>query len=282
MTAPLREFLSACSSSAEMRQRFLDASHFAPHPAVPLDALSLSRRALLLAGAAAIAALRPSLVKAQVASESPPKIRNPRVLFITSTDEPACHEELARLRAPGGDFSKLQKVGWMIGPGPENHLQIVDRAAIPDLIAQLNVRHFPAVACVDDMKIVRSFQSGCTTPLDMWTFGWLAKGVDERPPGGLLEPARTETTGHYPLRGNHWSVDGDWSPRREVVIGHLRGPAHARYLNAAWEVESWSYEELRSVHDDLHERYGGGVSASRANSHSSANQFSASRKITGR
>ncbi len=184
--------------------------------------------------------------------------------------------------APGGDFSKLQSVGWTIGAGPENHLQIVDHAAIPELIEQLHVRDYPTVACIYENEVIRSFQSGCTTPLDMWTFGWLAKGIDERPPSSVPEEARAETTGHYPLRGNHWSVDGDWSPSREAVVSHLRGPAHARYLNASWQIDVWSYEELRSLHDNLHETYGGGVSASRAKAASSTNQFSAGRKVNGR
>ena len=56
----------------------------------------------------------------------------------------------------------------------------------------------------------------------------------------------------------------------------------SRYLLASWDIEAWAYEELRSLHDHLHETYGGGVSASRSKSSSSANQFSAGRKITGR
>lgn len=282
MTAALRECISACQSSAEIQQNFLATSRFLPHPPVAADLPSISRRAFVLAGAYVLSSLRPSLLRAQDASQ-PPRVRNPRVLFITSPDEPVCDKELARLRAPGGDFSRLQSVGWKIGAGPENHLQIVDRAAIPELVAQLEIQHYPTVACVNGDRIVRSFQAGCTTPLDMWTFGWLAKGIDERPSSSTPEAARVETTGNYPLRGNHWSVDGDWSPARETVINHLRGPAHARYLLASQEIEKWSYEELRSLHDNLHETYGGGVSASaqRAKSSSNANSFSASRKILG-
>lgn len=258
-----------------------DSECFAPAPAIDLD--GVPRRRFLLTVASAVTALWPARVRGQDGTSAPPaKPRNPRVLFITSRDVPQCEQELARLRAPDGDFAKLRSVGWKIGPGPENHLQIVEHAAIPELIGQLNVREFPTVACVDHGEIVRSFQSGCTTPLDMWTFGWLAKGVDERPASSVPEAVRAETTGHFPLRGNHWSVDGDWSPSRERVVGHLRGPAHARYLLASWDVESWAYEELRSLHDHLHETYGGGVSASRSKSSSSANQFSAGRKITGR
>ncbi len=201
------------------------------------------------------------------------RAQNPRVLFIVSDDCERCEQELARLRRPGGDFEKLRLRGWRIGEGPENHLQIVDAESIPDLIAELKPDHFPTVACLSGGEIVRSFHSGCTTPLDLWTFGWLAKGVDERPAGSVPEAARVESTNHYPLRGNHWSIDEDWNPTRERVIAHLRGPAHGRHIAANWEIETWSYEELRSLHDNLHEQEGGGYYAARSQP---ANSFSAS------
>jgi len=45
---------------------------------------------------------------------------------------------------------------------------------------------------------------------------------------------------------------------------------HAGQLQAKWNIESWSLEELRSLHDDLHDRYEGfqgryaGTSSSRS------------------
>jgi hypothetical protein len=69
-----------------------------------------------------------------------------------------------------------------------------------------------------------------------------------------LEEARRYLTGSYPLRGNHWSVEGDSNPSTEKLIGHLRGPNHGHQIAANYAIESWSYEELRSLHDDLHER----------------------------
>jgi len=179
----------------------------------------------------------------------------PRVLFITAKNCSRCDKELARLRRSGGVFEKMQAGGWRIGEGPENQIQIVDRDQEPELVKKLNPQEFPVVACVEDGEVVRSFKSGCTTPLDAWTFGFLAKGVDERPPGAVPEAARVESTGSYRLRGNHWSVDGDWNPTRETVIQHLRGSAHTGQLESQWQIEGWSYEELRSLHDDLHERY---------------------------
>ncbi|MGQ0636261.1 MAG: hypothetical protein ACT4QC_16730 [Planctomycetaceae bacterium] len=225
---------------------------------------------------------------------APIKPRNPRVLFITSKGCPACTRELARLRRKGGDFEALVARGWKIGDTPDNHIQIVDRDAIPELVERLKVREYPTVACVSDGEIVRSFKDGCTTPLDAWTFGWLMKGENERPHAPIPEPVRVASTGSYPLRGNHWSVDGDWNPPRETVVGHLRGPNHGSQIAANWSIEGWSYEELRSLHDDLHERemaasggsyaayssgYGGGYSSS---SSGSSSGFGASRKMLGR
>lgn len=177
------------------------------------------------------------------------------VVVIVAKDCKRCDDELARLKKAGGEFERMRAAGWLIGDGPWNHIQIVDREKVADLVAKLKPREFPVVACVEGGEVVRSFKSGCTTPLDAWTFGFLAKGVDERPPGTVLEAARVESTGSYPLRGNHWSVDGDWSPTRETVLQHLHGPNHSWELESRWQIDKWSYEELRSLHDDLHERY---------------------------
>lgn len=218
--------------------------------------------------------------------------RNPRVLFITMQGCGACERELARLRRPGGDFDAMRARGWKIGDSAENHVQIVDEAAIPELVQKLSIHEFPTIACVANGEIVRSFKHGCTTPLDAWTFGFLLNGENERPKTSIPEQARVESTGSYPLRGNHWSIDGDWAPTKPTLISHLRGPNHASQLSAGWAIDSWSYEELRSLHDDLHEKElaaGGGssgvVSAGYYYSQPAPNQssqFSANRKITGR
>jgi hypothetical protein len=215
------------------------------------------------------------------AEQKRPRAQNSRVLLITAKDNARCEKELARLRQPGRDFDVMRSKGWKIGPGPENHLQIIDQEEVAPLIEQLTMREFPLVVCVAGDEIVRSFKSGCTTPLDMWTFGWLAKGVDERPPGSIPEAARVETTGNYPLRGNHWSIDEDWNPSREKVISHLRGPTHAHMIRAHWKIETWSYEELRSMHDNLHEQEMGGVQPMRYQpqpSRSGPDLYSAGRK----
>jgi hypothetical protein len=195
---------------------------------------------------------------------------NPRVLFITAKDSPHSDQELARLRRAGGEFDKMKAIGWTIGVGPENMVQIVDRDEVPELVEKLSVKEFPTVACIDHDEVVRYFRWGCTTPLDAWTFGFLAKGIDERPPGAVLEAARVESTGSYPLRGNHWSVEGDWSPTRDKVITHLRGPNHLAQLIPTWHIDDWSLEELRSLHDDLHEKYDTGTYSSSRSSNSSS------------
>lgn len=211
--------------------------------------------------------------------------RNPRVLFIITKDCERCDSELARLRKAGGAFERMQAKGWIIGESDDGHLQIIDRDQIPEIVEQLNVREYPTVAAIDNGEIVRSFKEGCTTPLDAWTFGWLIKGVSERPAGPISEKARVETTNHYRLRGNHWTIDGNSNPKREVLISHLRGANHAYGIAANWQIETWSYEELRSLHDDLHERemadnpqlyYG------YSNANSSGVQFGAGRKAAGR
>ena len=216
------------------------------------------------------------------ADTSRPRPAVARVLFITTKDCPRCDFELSRLRKTGADFDKLRAAGWKIGETADNHLQVVDRDVVAELVEQLKVRQFPTVAAVIDGQIVRSFQAGCTTPLDAWTFGFLAKGIDERPPGSVPEVARVETTGHYPLRGNHWSIDDDWNPTREKVLSHLRGPVHGGHTARYPTLETWSFEELRSLHDNIHEQEMGGVSF--ANSRYAApasNPFSASRKTLG-
>ncbi len=221
----------------------------------------------------------PSGAAAAAKKQSGNRPQNPRVLFITSKDCPQCEQDLARLRRPGGDFEKMRARGWKIGAGAENHLQIVDQEAIADLIAELNPSTYPTVACISGSEIVRCFHSGCTTPLDVWTFGWLAKGIDERPAASIPEVARVESTGHFPLRGNHWSIDEDWNPTKERVISHLRGPSHGAHIAANWEIETWSYEELRSLHDHLHEQeLGSSYYSARSQP---ANQFSATRKVLG-
>ena len=182
--------------------------------------------------------------------------RSPRVLLITSKESEACRREVEKLSKAGGVFAAMQSQGWKIGVGSDNHVQLVDEKDVPELVKQLDSSEFPIVACVSDGEIVRSFKDGCSTPLDAWTFGWLLKGVSERPQGAIPEAIRVASTGSYPLRGNHWTVDGDTNPTKATLVGHLRSATHVQYLDVNWKIEDWSTEELRSLHDDLHEKYG--------------------------
>ena len=156
----------------------------------------------------------------------------------------------------------MRRRGWKIGREVSDHIQIVDLDAVQEgdlarVIAEIDSSDLPAIVCIEKDQIVRSFRHGCTTPLDAWTFGWMMTGNDERPVAYIPESIKVATTNSYPLRGNHWSVDGNWNPNRETLLRHLRGPDHAYQLNASWNLEAWSLEELRSVHDDIHEREDG-------------------------
>ncbi len=206
--------------------------------------------------------------------------RTKRVLLVISQTSEKSLAELRRLESDGGPFDLLKQRGWKIGRGPENHIQIVDisvpvEADISQIIAERSPTDSPLVVCIEEGEIVRSFQRGCTTPLDQWTFGWMMTGNDERPVAYAPEPVQVATTGNYPLRGNHWSVEGNWNPTREYVIHHLRS-IHSNQLQADWNIESWSIEELRSVHDDLHDREEGfrGRYASNSTSRASSNNGS--------
>lgn len=208
--------------------------------------------------------------------------RNPRVLFITAKGCEKCDSELKRLRQPGGEFESMRAAGWKIGETPDNHIQIVDRVDVPELATLLKDRELPSVVCVENGEVLRYFKHGCTTPLDAWTFSWLMKGINERPKPAAPEKIEVETTGHYPLRGNHWSVEGDFSPTQAKLVLHLRGPNHLNQLQADWKIDEWSVEELRSLHDDLHEREGGGVVGGYVQSaptRSGVGQFGAGRKF---
>ena len=208
--------------------------------------------------------------------------RKLRVLFITARDCEKCERVLERLRQTGGVFETMRVSGWKIGETPDNHIQIVDHADVPELAELLKDRELPSVVCINNSEVLRYFKHGCTTPLDAWTFSWLMKGQNERPKPAIPEKIEVETTGHYPLRGNHWSVDGDFNPSEAKVIAHLRGEFHNPQLMAEWKIDDWSVEELRSLHDDLHERYGGGVVSngfSQPAQQTGVGQFSAGRKF---
>jgi hypothetical protein len=198
-----------------------------------------------------------SVLATSVLAQEPPAPslpeRSPRVLFIVQQGSEESTRELVRLRAPGGVFDELTRAGWKIGPRPESHLQIVDSSQVPDLIARWEIREYPTVLTIEREDIVRSFKEGCSTPLDSYTFTWLLTGISAPSGPSSVSAITVPTSGSYPLRGNHWNFEGNWNPGHQYMVSHLRGPAHASLYPRSWPVEGWSDEELRSLHDDLHE-----------------------------
>ncbi len=192
-----------------------------------------------------------------VAKPSSTETRQARVLIIVKDDCPKCEEQLKQLHRPGGPFESMKATGWKIDTTPDAHVQIVNYKDVPKFTVALTTTDYPAVAAIDGEEVTRYFKSGCTTPLDAWTFNWLLTGKNERPTEPATEPVRVATTGNYRLRGNHWSVEGDFNPSQQKIVAHLRGPNHAASASAYGNFEAWSVEELRSLHDDLHEREGG-------------------------
>lgn len=198
-----------------------------------------------------------SAAKADVTEPSqiskPAKVveRNPRIILIKRDDDEACMAEITRLQFENGVFDMLKNQKWTIGETGDNHIQIVN--VDHDLARDVKSKEYPRIVCIDRGSIVRGFKSGCTTPLDEWTFGWILTGRDDRPDPVLPDDVLVEWTGHYPLRGNHWSFEGEWLPTRETVIEHLRGDHHLDDIPQSWKIETWSFEELRSLHDDVHE-----------------------------
>jgi hypothetical protein len=217
----------------------------------------------LLASAACLLPLLAFPVHLQAAepapqSTVPPDSSRTRVLVVVGPQSPRSRDDLARLTSPGGALDALQKKGWTVGREDVNQIQIIDRGEPVDsrlvsLLSQLPASEGAVVVAIEGNEIVRSFKRGCTTPLDAWTFGWLMTGNDERPVDFKPEPVQVATTGNYRLRGNHWSIEGDWNPTRESVARHLRA-FHPNGIQAGWNIESWSLEELRSLHDDIHDR----------------------------
>ena len=137
---------------------------------------------------------------------------------------------------------------------PDNHIQIVDLSSpivididSEKLVSAVTVPGRISALCSENGEVIRSFRRGYTTPLDQWTFGWLMTGNDERPVAFTPEPVEVVTANNYPLRGNHWSVDGNWNPSRELLIQHLR-TTHGNQLLATWNIETWSDKDSQSCH----------------------------------
>ena len=177
-----------------------------------------------------------------------------QVLLIVDQGCEACDQLLVELES---EFAPMRLAGWRIGRGVAMHVRIIDKAEAVSLLKlsrkEANAMRVPNVLARSGDTVVRYFKDGCSTPLDRWTFDWLITGKERRPAPPPMMEVTVESSGNYPLRGSHWSVEGDWHPSREKVLLHLRGPNHAHQLRDEWTLDHWSREELRSLHDNLHE-----------------------------
>lgn len=68
------------------------------------------------------------------------------------------------------------------------------------------------------------------------------------------EPAKAKTAAvsSYPLRQQHWMINGDPSPSRETLLQHLQAGQHAGKWDATW-LSQRTLDELRALHADDHE-----------------------------
>lgn len=173
--------------------------------------------------------------------------RDPRLLLLHSPSSEPSRTELAKLRVAEGEFQYLEARGWKIGDSVFEHIQMIDADVWPGTAQMHGVTRFPWVGCLERGHVVRTRKAGCTPPLNGDTLYRLLTGG---PPSAKPLPGRSQ---QYPLRAGHWYIDGDFDPILETVITHLRSPMHREQIPAAWKIEDWSYEELRSLHDDLHE-----------------------------
>jgi thioredoxin-like negative regulator of GroEL len=87
------------------------------------------------------------------------------LLYFTATWCAAC-------RANEKTFAALRSRGWKIGPGEENHIQIIDLDLRPDLKSRYRVNAIPAWVLIDDGRELRR-RCG---PLDPFAVGRLFGG----------------------------------------------------------------------------------------------------------
>ena len=177
-----------------------------------------------------------------------------QILLIVEPDCKPCDKLLEELES---EFQPMRAANWKIDRGDDAHIRIINKQEAVELLGmsveEAKEMQLPKLLAVHKNEVVRFFKAGCSTPLDRWTFDWMFTGIDKRPAPPPIQPITVATTDNYPLRGSHWSVDGDWHPSREKVLYHLRGPSHRTQLRPEWQLEAWSREELRSLHDNLHE-----------------------------
>jgi thiol-disulfide isomerase/thioredoxin len=186
--------------------------------------------------------------------------RTNRIVLVGSNDCPPCIALAPKVEKA---LDALEKQGdWTIGEEPYYMIQHFFADERPELLEQLGAElgikpeniSFPFVVKIEDGKIVRRWTPGCTTPMDVWTFSWLADGVEVRPVTVEPERATVARSGQYPLTGGWWSVEGQWNPSKSFLISHLTTHSnHAgRFARRRGWLETLSISELQSVHTDDH------------------------------
>lgn len=183
-----------------------------------------------------------------------------RVVVIMSETCPPCVVAKPKMYAAFGDLSKVTEPRqWRFGSAMTDDFQVLDAErdkALVDVIANMQggELELPAFFKIENGAIVREFKVGCTTPLDQWSLGWLYHGVNNRPALTPDETATVPTSGHYPLRGGWWSVNGNWRPSKSYLVSHLADASqHRGKFDRVW-LNSLTSAELNSVHSDDHER----------------------------
>lgn len=158
-------------------------------------------------------------------------------------------------------LASLREQGWRIEYTIDGRLRTNPHIVVCDRISPSAPAQFigeilggnwtiPCAVQFKDGKIIRSWAEDCERPLDSWTFGWLATGIDKRPVDIDPKPRM----GGYPRRSGNWSVNGSWRPSKSYVISHLLNHGnHRGKFDKTW-LQSLSLGELRGLHDDDHER----------------------------
>lgn len=87
------------------------------------------------------------------------------------------------------------------------------------------------------------------TVSDYYTAPVRAKVEEDPPKPAPKIVAKPAPRSGYPVRGSHWTYPGN---NRTQLIHHLQSGQHAGKFSIVW-LNSLSYQELLSLHDDDHE-----------------------------
>ena len=153
------------------------------------------------------------------------------------------------------ELKALKDAGWRVGEAETDAVRVIDIEKNPNLWKQYGSEEdgLPQFVCIYDGEVIRSLRSGCSTPMDAYGISWTFKGVDERPEPKRL-PVTVDNNGEYPIRGNWWSVEGNWNASRREVIKHLlESPNHRELRPYGSMIKRMSRAEAHSLHSDHHE-----------------------------